>query len=130
VEVLQHREELAARVVVVAFASPASLSTFQQRFSFEGALLLSDEPRAAYAAFGFDRASTARVWLDPRVWWRYAGLLLRGRRIERPEQDTLQLGGDVLADREGRVRWIYRSTGPEDRPTIAQLRDARRPEHR
>jgi hypothetical protein len=48
-------------------------------------------------------------------------LALLGRRLERPEQDTLQLGGDVLVHRDGDVRWIYRSRGPEDRPTIEQL---------
>ncbi len=125
-EVLRHRDQLEARVVVVSFASPPSLAAFAERFRFEGALLLSDEDRAAYPAFGFDRARLVRVWLDPRVWWRYATLLLRGRRAEPPEQDTLQLGGDVLADPAGIVRWIHRSRGPEDRPTITQLLDARR----
>ena len=114
------------KVVVVSFATPTSLAAYRERFGFEDAVMLSDEHRVAYAAFGFDRASAARVWLDPRVWWRYAGLLARGRRLERPEDDTLQLGGDVLVDGGGRIRWIHRSEGPEDRPTLAQLIDARR----
>ena len=125
-EVLRQRDELGVRVVVVSFAAPDSLRAFEERFGFAGAELLSDPARAAYAAFGFDRASTARVWLDPRVWWRYAGLVARGRRPEPPEEDTLQLGGDVLVDADGTVRWIHRSRGPEDRPSVAQLLQARR----
>ena len=124
-EVLDHREELDARVVVISFAPPASLAAYRERFGLGEAVLLSDEERAAYAAFGFDRASVVRAYLDPRVWWRYAGLLARGRKLERPEEDTLQLGGDVLAGPDGRVTWIHRSTGPEDRPSLAQLLRAR-----
>jgi hypothetical protein len=125
VEVLNHREELQARVVVVSFAAPESLARYRDRFDLGGAVLLSDTERAAYAAFGFDRASRARVWLDPRVWWRYAQLLRAGRRLEKLEDDALQLGGDVLADRAGRVRWVHRSTGPEDRPSVPEVLSAR-----
>lgn len=127
-EVLEHRDRLAARVVVVSFARPASLAAYRDRFGLGDVLLLSDPERLAYAAFGFDRGSVARVWLDPRVWLRYAGLLARGRRLEATDDDTLQLGGDVLVAPDGRVRWIYRSTGPEDRPTPAALLRARHAE--
>jgi len=121
--VLEHREELGVHIVVVSFAQPGSLAAYAERFGLADAVLLSDPDRTAYAAFGFDRGSRARVWLDPRVWRRYAGLLRQGRRLERPEEDTLQLGGDVLV-REGRVRWVHRSAGPEDRPSLAELRAA------
>jgi hypothetical protein len=126
VEVLRHRAELEVRVVVVSFASPPALSAYRERFGLEDAVLLSDERRAAYSAFGFERGSRLRVWLDPRVWWSYARLLARGGRLERPDDDTLQLGGDVLVDADGVVRWIYPSRGPEDRPTPPELLDARR----
>ena len=122
---LDHRDELDVRVAVISFAPPASLEAYRERFGLGDAVLLSDEERAAYAAFGFDRASVARAYLDPRVWWRYARLLLRGRRLERPEEDTLQLGGDVLVGPGGRVAWVHRSRGPEDRPSLAQLLRAR-----
>jgi hypothetical protein len=122
--VLGHREELGVRVVVVGFAAPESLAAYRRRQGLDELLVLSDPQRRAYRAFGFDRGSVARVWLDPRVWRRYAQLIRRGRRIERSKEDTLQLGGDVLVDPDGRVRWIHTSRGPEDRPTIATLRRA------
>ncbi len=92
--------------------------------------LYGDSDRATYRAFGFGRASARRVWLDPRVWTRYAQLLVRGRRpVGVPAQDTLQLGGDAVLDARGRLSWIYRSTGPEDRPSVdrlvAAMREAR-----
>ncbi len=122
---LQAREALDVRVVVVSFAAPASLAAYRARFGLDGAVLLSDADREAYAAFGFGRATRRRVWLDPRVWRRYATLLARGRRPEPPSEDVLQLGGDVLCGRDGRVTWVHRSQGPEDRPTVAAIRRAR-----
>jgi hypothetical protein len=86
--------------------------------------MLSDPEPLTYRALGFERGSVARLWLDPRVWWRYAQLLLRGRRPGRAHEDTLQLGGDALIDAEGRIRWIYASKGPEDRPGVARIRQA------
>ncbi len=125
-EVLGQQQRLDARVVVISFASPASLARYRDRFDLGDATLLSDRDRAAYNAFGFGRAAAARVWLDPRVWWRYAQLIARGRHPEPLEDDALQLGGDVLCDEHGRITWIYRSRGPEDRPTIETLVKERR----
>jgi hypothetical protein len=106
---------------VAAFAPPESLAGYQHRQRLDRLLVLSDPNRLAYRAFGFGRGTVLRVWLDPRVWLRYLQLVLRGRRPEAAREDTLQLGGDVLIDANGRIGWIYRSRGPEDRPSIAEL---------
>jgi peroxiredoxin len=124
-EVLGHKNELGLRVVVVAFAPADSLAGYQQRLGLEDVLILSDPGRRAYGAFGFGRGSFARIWLDPRVWWRYLSLIRRGRRPERVQEDTLQLGGDVLIDASGRIRWVYASRGPDDRPSLAAIQAAR-----
>jgi hypothetical protein len=129
--VLGHREELGLRVVVVAFAPPESLAGYQRRQGLGDVLVLSDPSRLAYEAFGFGRGSFARVWLDPRVWRRYARLIRAGHRLEAAHEDTRQLAGDVLVDADGRIRWIHHGRGPVDRPSIetiaAVLRRARRP---
>ena len=79
--------------------------------------MLLDPELRAYRAFGFERGHPLRVWADPRAWWRYA----RIGRLERPEGDTLQLGGDVLADAEGRIIWVRAQRGPDDRPARAEI---------
>ena len=102
----------------MSFAEPPTLALFASRYRFE---FFADPRRAAYEAFGFRRASLRRVWLDPRVWLRYARLLGRLGLPGAPVQDTLQLGGDVVAGADGIVRWVYASTGPEDRPSVQEI---------
>lgn len=111
--------------MVVTFAPAPLLALFERELGLPIAYY-GDPERRAYDALGFGRGTVARVWLDPRVWTRYAGLIARGRRPQPPAegQDTLQLGGDVLADAGGRIEWVYRSSGPEDRPSLATIAGA------
>lgn len=108
---------------MITFADPQQLGTFEAQLGHLSLPAYGDPGRALYDAFGFARGSIARVWLDPRVWRRYLALLARGRRPPRavPRQDTLQLGGDVLLDADGVVRWVYRSRGPADRPSLREI---------
>lgn len=119
----RHRHELPGRIVVVTFATPELLAGFEAELEL-GLELLADPDRALYAALGLGRGSVARVWLHPRVWRRYARLVVTGTRLRRAQGDTLQLGGDAVLDAEGRLSWIHRSDGPEDRPTLGRLRYA------
>jgi hypothetical protein len=123
VEVAEHRTELPGQIVVVSFAPPELLTRFERELGL-GLTLLADPGRAAYAAFGFERGSVTRVWLDPRVWLRYAALFARGQRPRGAQGDTLQLGGDAVLDPSGRLAWVHRSRGPEDRPSLPALRPA------
>jgi hypothetical protein len=105
----------------VTFAEVRLLRGFERKMKLPYPIY-GDPDRATYRALGFGRASARRVWLDPRVWRRYAALLRRGRRPDGPaEQDTLQLGGDAVLDARGRLAWVYRSSGPEDRPSVDEL---------
>jgi hypothetical protein len=105
---------------VITFAAPPLLAAFERELGRPGLRVLGDPQRLLYAAFGFGRASVARVWLDPRAVANDLRLRLRGARSTGlPLGDTLQLGGDVVIDATGRVRWIYASRGPEDRPPPA-----------
>ncbi len=106
----------------MTFAEPDQLGGFERKMELPYRVY-GDPERAAYRAFGFERASVARVWLDPRVWARYAAILAGGRRPEpsSAKQDALQLGGDAVLDRTGLMRWIHRSRGPADRPAVDDL---------
>lgn len=116
----ERADEIDARIACVTFAEPAMLAAFERKLDLPYPIW-GDPQRTTYRALGFERASWRRVWLDPRVWARYATLLARGRRTERSGQDELQLGGDVVLDAAGRLAWIYRGAGPEDRPGVELL---------
>jgi peroxiredoxin len=109
---------LGARVIFVSFDEPATLRrTLLRGIELEDPLLI-DRRRESYRVWGLRRSSVARVWLDPRVWWRYGVLLLSGERLRGVGVDTLQLGGDFVIDRGGRVSWARPQTR-DDRPPIA-----------
>ena len=108
-----------AAVVLVTFTRRRNLRGFRARLGLR-IPVLADETRAVYAAYGLGRGP----------WWRgygvrtlrtYARLLRGGARLERLREDTLQLGGDFVVDGDGRLAYIFRSTGPDDRPTVDDL---------
>ncbi len=82
--------------------------------------VLVDTQRIAYRAWGLRRSSMAGVWLDPRVWLRYAVLLARGERLRRLGGDTLQLGGDFVVGPDGNVTYA-RPQRRDDRPSVIAL---------
>lgn len=108
-----------AEVALVLFTAPRNLRGYKGRSALPFAVVTSED-RAAYRAYGFRRGSVLRVW-GPKAISAYVGLLRKGRKVERPTEDTLQLGGDVVVDREGRVAYLYRGSGPDDRPPIDEL---------
>ena len=82
--------------------------------------VLVDRERVAYRAWGLRRSSLAGIWLDPRVWARYAALVVRGERLRRLGSDTLQLGGDFVLDGDGKVVYA-RPQQRDDRPPVGDL---------
>jgi hypothetical protein len=108
VKVLHHRDLVArtgGSVVFVVHDTPERV-----RAGLLGGLdlpwpVLLDLDRVAYRAWGLRRAAFRTVWLDPRVWARYARLLL---------------GGDFVVDPDGMVTWARPQHG-DDRPPVGVL---------
>ena len=108
-------------VLVVSQAQPTVLATFLRRHP-QPVPVVCDPDRAGYRAFGLERT----CWLNffrPAVVWRYLGLIVRGGKVRTPYpgEDVLQLGGDFLLDRAGRLVFAYRSRTATDRPGIDAL---------
>jgi hypothetical protein len=118
--VLERLEEFGdAAVAVVVFGAPAAVAAYQRDRLTPLAVLL-DGDRAVYRAYGLGRGSVWRVWGLP-TWRAYLRLIRRGRRVQRPTEDTLQLGGDFVIGRDGRLLYVYRSADPDDRPPVDDL---------
>lgn len=112
---------LGAEILVVSQARPEVLAAFlRERPS--PLSIVADPGRAAYRAFGLERTSWAAM-LSPGVILRYLRHMVRGWRAERvrPGEDVLQLGGDFVLDRAGRLAYAYRSAEPTDRPLVEVL---------
>ncbi len=116
-----------AVVVVVTFTRPRNLPGYRRRFAAP-LPVLADEERALYRLLGLGRGSVTRVW-----GWRslrsYVGLVRSGGRLDRgpadrTNEDTLQLGGNAVIDSQGRLAWVFRGSGPDDRPGIDRLVEA------
>lgn len=117
----QHAAEIAslnARVAIISFSSTFGAQTWLEETSAPFTLLLDPE-RAAYRAYGLEH-SLVRSW-GPKVWLRYAQLMLTGRQWRGIQGDSGQLGGDFIVDSSSVTRFVYRSHDPADRPPISQL---------
>ena len=107
-------------IVVISFASPERLASYQRahRWSFP---ILADPERSAYTQFGLERLPWRRVFSLSTIKF-YAGVLLKGRKIENYGRDDYrQSGGDFIVDGTGRILFAHRSHDPADRPTVQQL---------
>ena len=114
-------ERAGAEVIVVSFESPERAARLQRRIGLPFILALDTE-RAAYRAFGLQRASVSRVYAYPEVLRFYGRELRRGRLPDlRRGQDRRQLGGDFVIDRKGIVALAHPERGPEDRVSITKL---------
>jgi hypothetical protein len=123
-QVQQRYEEIRAlggEVLAVSFSRPEVLAKHIERFPTPFPLL-GDPDLAAYRAFGLGRTPLWRLF-TPRAIGRYLKILLAGYAPHRPYagDDVLQLGGDFVLDRERRLRFIYRSVDPTDRPSLDDL---------
>ena len=108
-----------AAVAVVAFSAPEYVAAYQ-RDRLAPIPVLIDEDRATYHAYGLGRGSVWKVW-GPKMWWSYGRRLRRGQSLRRPTEDTLQMGGDFVIGRDGRVVFAFRSEDPDDRPSVDAL---------
>jgi AhpC/TSA antioxidant enzyme len=121
----QSRAELAAKgavMIVVSFDPVRRVRGFCRRFA-QPFTCVSDEPRAAYRAFGLGRASWLRT-LTPRALAPYVRLYLSTRRASFgrvAENDLRQMGGDFVVSPDGILTLAYASHDPADRPPVEQI---------
>jgi peroxiredoxin len=109
---------LNCEVVVISFGTEYWVKVWLQETQAPFPMLL-DQERVAYRAYGLER-SLLRSW-GLKTMWHYARLLLSGRRWRGIQGDSSQLGGDFIVDAGGRLRFVYTSRDPADRPAVSQL---------
>lgn len=111
-----------AQIALIVFSATEYLAAYEH-----GRLapipILVDSTRAVYRDYGLGRGSIWKVW-GPKMWWSYGRRVAHGETVRRPTEDTLQLGGDFVVDRNGTIVFAFRSEDPEDRPSVDALLSA------
>ena len=111
-------------VALVTFTDPELVTAYQVTHEFPFPVL-SDPDRATYRAYGLDRGSLTRVW-GWRALRRYVEIFRSEgfgavRALQRPAEDTRQLGGDFVIGPDGRLAYGFWGEGPHDRPSVDEL---------
>jgi hypothetical protein len=124
IAVRDHLEQLGdALPVVVTFTDdPQRLAAYREHLDI-GFPVLADVDRVLYDLLGAGRGSIRKVW-SPGTLAMYGRLLLRGRRLHAPTEDTRQLGADAIVGRDGRLRRVWLPESPDARPPITAMIDA------
>jgi hypothetical protein len=82
--------------------------------------VLLDRERSVYQAYGLERSFFRSRNLRTR--WYYLQALLSGKKTHEADgEDTSQLGGDYIVDKNGILRLVYPSHDPTDRPPVEDL---------
>ncbi len=111
--------ELDTRVFIISFGTLPALQQWMNEVCGTFTVLLDSE-RTVYQAYGLER-SRLRSW-HPRVVWMYVKRWFqREQFFDSHGDDTSQLGGDFIVDRNGILRLIHPSHEPTDRPSAEEL---------
>lgn len=113
---IQHK---GGEVLVISFEDAEGLQRLINNHKLPFVVLL-DPNKNIYCQYGmFYREK------GPVMTWRtvlaYLRLRFKGYPRQQRGADIRQMGGDVVIDREGIVRFIHRSCFPEDRPEVAEM---------
>jgi peroxiredoxin len=111
--------KLNTRVFIVSFGTLPAIQQWIKEICGTFTVLL-DRERVAYKAYQLER-SRLRSW-HPRVVWIYIKRWFqRGEFYNSHGDDTSQLGGDFIVDKNGLLRLMHPSYDPTDRPSVEEL---------
>lgn len=117
----EHFERLKTRIVIISFGTLPAVQAWIKTscVTFQVAL---DSERTVYKAYGLERS----FWRSRNIktLWYYFRAWLSGKKgFKSPGDDTSQLGGDFIVDKNGIFRLVYPSHDPTDRPPVGFLLD-------
>jgi hypothetical protein len=125
---LQQQQEtlrnLGIQVAIVTFETTPFVRSYVAETKAPWPVLI-DHDRTLYSGYGMHRGRLRDIW-GGKTWIAYFKEFARGRLPKYSGGDTRQLGGDVLIDPTGIVRFHHVGSGPGDRPPVAAILEARR----
>jgi len=111
--------ELNTRVFVVSFGTLPAVQQWLKETCGNFTVLL-DRERTVYNAYGLERSKLRSR--SPRTIWLYFTRWLQGQKFHDSHgDDTSQLGGDFIVNKNGILRLVHPSLDPTDRPSVDEL---------
>ncbi|MBI5965202.1 MAG: redoxin domain-containing protein [Chloroflexi bacterium] len=111
--------QLNTRVFIISFGTLPALQQWMNEVCGTFTVLL-DRDRTAYKAYQLER-SRLRSYHPSVVWIYIKRWFQRGEFYDSHGDDTSQLGGDFIVDKNGILRLVYPSHDPADRPSVDDL---------
>jgi peroxiredoxin len=116
-------DRIGAQVMLVTFAEPSLLEKKMMHDLKNPFPLLLDPAKEAYRRWGLGRTNLFGAVLSPELNVRYVKLLIKGERFLGLAPDMLQLGGDFVVDRQGRIAFAHALTNNGDHAAVPHLID-------
>ena len=117
-ENIQHFEHNRATLAVIGSGDPEYVSEFRKTTGYEG-LLFSDPSLAVFSFLGFSKRLLGLMGI--RSVFKAVSALRQGHRQGPIQGSALQLGGAVVIDVSGVVRYFFSSRTAGDHPHIDDL---------
>ena len=116
-------EARGARIIAIGMGIPEMAAHFREERDVEFALIV-DRNKETYKALEMKRGNLWEI-SGPQNWGRFAKGILTGHGVDlKPKQDPLQMGGAVVVDAGGAVRYTFRAGASSETPKIDELLDA------
>jgi peroxiredoxin len=115
----RHRfKEKNAQLAVIGSGDPAHFKEFREKTGYDS-LLFSDPSLAAFSLLGFARGITGMMSI--RSVFNAVSAFRQGHRQGSVQGSTLQLGGAIVIDVSGAVRYYFASAKAGDHPAVDEL---------
>jgi peroxiredoxin len=113
-------EKLNTRVFIISFGTFPAVQKWLED-TCPNFTVLIDKDRSLYKAYGLNRSYWRSRNLRTR--WHYFKAWLQGKKSKTyaEHEDTSQLGGDFIIDKNGIIQFAYPSHDPTDRPVVESL---------
>lgn len=111
-------KEKNADLAVIGSGDPAYFKEFREKTGYEG-LLFSDPSLAAFSLLGFTGGITGVMSI--RSVFKAVSAFRQGHRQGSVQGSTLQLGGAIVVEASGVIRYYFASAKAGDHPAVDEL---------
>lgn len=115
-------EEFTARgasIAAIGMGLPGMAEDFREKQGIQFPLLV-DRTKETYRALEMKKGNLWDV-MGPKNWARYAKGILSGHGVDKPKQDPLQMGGVLVVDTDGAVKYEFRAGAAKENPPIDEV---------